>query len=217
VVEIEIGYNRTFLLRMPTFLPLPANSTGGFVRSFNDTCGLFDISYAASSKAGSGPPPHVHYGDDEWFIQAGSGKVRMYTHQKAVQLTPGQLPGFNAPPVKMGSAVLTTGQALYSPRGSVHYFARETDTTDFYAIHVSGYAMPLIIDAFNSDRNATELLYYTGLYGAPHDMTGRFVGMGDCGDECYRTTVGPVDVGDLQLQRLQGLFDIAEERGCWTG
>jgi hypothetical protein len=111
-----------------------------------------------------------------------------------------------------------TLQALYSPRGSVHWFNRETETTDFYAVHASGHAMELIIDAFNTMTDPKELLSYTGLYGAPHDLTGRFVGLDKCGDKCYRSARGPVDVPSVvpSLRKLQKLFDLAEKKKCWT-
>ncbi len=37
---------------------------------------------------------------------------RRHTHQQARILTPGQLPGFNIEAVKVGSAVLSTGDVL---------------------------------------------------------------------------------------------------------
>ena len=95
----------------------------------------------------------------------------------------------------------------------MHYYAREIDSTDFYAIHASGYAVELIFNAFKTYQDPEKFLYYTGLYGAPHDMTGKLVGMDSC-ERCYLNATGPVDVGPPQLERLQALFDEAESRGC---
>lgn len=28
-------------------------------------------------KKGTGPPPHIHYAEDEWFFPVGEGQVRL--------------------------------------------------------------------------------------------------------------------------------------------
>lgn len=55
-----------------------------------------------------------------------------------------QVPGFNAPAVEMGSVVIGPGDVLFSPKGNIHYFVRETNVTDAFDIHVSGYAAPFV-------------------------------------------------------------------------
>jgi hypothetical protein len=57
-----------------------------------------------------------------------------------------------------------------------------------------------------------------GLWGIPHDKTGKMVGLGPLakptqwppipGD--YRSAVGPVQMFDPDLRRLQKMFDAAE-------
>lgn len=219
---------------------------------------------------------------------------------------PLQLPGYNAPAVEMGSVLLNPGEVLYSPKGSIHYFVRETDVTDAFDVHVSGYAAEIVsvvpcvgraggagvglgkaqwgagwgwvgdrrgqalqgvcvshwsmvpgrviayvwwtkgvwcqdsarpthgsllttcclkqsplrrsfqplppclqvVGAFaNYTGDPEELLYITGLYGGPTDITGQMVGLED-----YRSARGPVATVDLapELVRLQALFDAGE-------
>ena len=202
----------TYSLLLPRLQPV-SPSGDLFRRTYHDTCGLFDVLHVAAGAKGTGPPPHVHYADDEWFLQVGEGSVRMFSAQRETTYLAGQLPGHNAPAPKMGSALIGRGQAtqaLYSPKGNVHYYTRETNVTDFFAIHASGYAMPLLLNADFTITNATELLYYTGLYGAPHGATGAMVGAPD-----YLAERGPVDPATLMrtregLVKLQALFDAAE-------
>jgi hypothetical protein len=65
-LRLNVGKNKYFTLRLPRAKPLPPGADGGFTRTYNDTCGLFDILYSAKGPAGAGPPPHIHYADDEW-------------------------------------------------------------------------------------------------------------------------------------------------------
>lgn len=123
--------------------------------------------------------------------------------------------GYNAPASKMGSVLIGDGEdssVLYSPKGNVHYFARETSTTEFLAVHAPGYSTDLLIDFFDKMTDAEQLMLYTGLYGVPHDMTARMVG---ATNETYRQARGPVDTGGARalvasLRRLQRLFDAGE-------
>ena len=148
--RVTVAVNRPgglppFRLRLPRFL---RENPGGWARTANDTCGHYDILYTPRGAQGSGPPPHLHYSSDEWFLLLGSGSVRMYQAQEpaAPIFAAGQLPGYNAPAVAMGSALIGPGDALFSPAGSVHYFARETATTDFLAVHAPGWGMEEVIE-----------------------------------------------------------------------
>ncbi len=76
VLEINRPGGGIFRLRLPKMKPSPTPG-GGFRRTYNDTCGLFDIAMAMAAPKGFGPVPHLHYADDEWFILAGAGKIRM--------------------------------------------------------------------------------------------------------------------------------------------
>jgi hypothetical protein len=56
---------------------------------------------------------------------AGTGSTRLFTSQKATSLKPGRLPGFNIPPIEIGSTVLNGtrignrygGSLVLSPAG----------------------------------------------------------------------------------------------------
>lgn len=60
VVPVNLGDGRVFNLRLPRFLPAQSEN-GGVRRSYEDTCGLYDIVHARNAPAGFGPQPHLHY------------------------------------------------------------------------------------------------------------------------------------------------------------
>lgn len=211
-----------FNLRLPRFLPTNETRGNVFRRTWEDTCGLFDILVGQYLGAGEGPPPHVHYADEEWFFPWGEGSVRMYAGQKSIKYLPGQVPGFNAPITVPGSASIKKGDILYSPVGVVHWFsAEDKGVYNFIQVHAYGYAMPKIIAAggnpeiFNDDRRFLE---YTGLWGIPHDKSGKMVGMKNLTSNTewppvegtYRSATGPVKLFDPDLKRLQKMFDDSE-------
>lgn len=152
----------------------------------------------------------------------------MFTSQQNTQLKPGRLPGFNVPSVPMGSAVLNgtgngvdkwSGQLVLSPAGNVHYFVRESNITDFFTVYLDGFADADVINTvIYGDPTPQELLYRSGLYGIPHDMTGAFVGYPDASgtQKLYRQARGPVDVPDSRKAaiRLQAMFDAVEKQKC---
>lgn len=227
-VYVDVGKKRQFPLRFPRMKPLPAGAATAFRLDVNDTCGLFTLFHTVYQKQGSGPPPHIHYSEDEYFISAGPGSTRVFTHQKATKFVAGRLPGLNVPPIEAGSAVLTGtgngvdkwgGQLVFSPVGSVHYFVRETDIQDFFTVYLDGFTDQDIINyVIYGNPSPEQLLLYSGLYGIPHDMTGKFVGYNDSTGTAkpYRQARGPIDVPDAYppAARLQALFDAVEARKC---
>jgi hypothetical protein len=67
------GSRGPYPLRLPRLLPLvpgPPPATAFRLR-VNDTCGLFTLFHTIAQPAGAGPPPHLHYGEDEYFIVRG--------------------------------------------------------------------------------------------------------------------------------------------------
>lgn len=79
-----MGPNEYFNLRWPRPKPTPGPSFGPkvFQRTWNDTCGLYTWSIDTNPTDGRGPPPHIHWADDEWFFPRGAGsEVRIYTTQ----------------------------------------------------------------------------------------------------------------------------------------
>lgn len=132
------------------------------------------------------------------------------------------------PAVQAGSTVFTGtgngvdkwgGQLAMSPAGSVHYFVRETAITDFFTVYLDGFADEDVINFVLYGQPTPEsLLLFTGLYGIPTDMTGRFVGYNDSTGalKLYQQARGPVDLPPAypQAVRLQAIFDIMEARRC---
>ena len=55
----------------------------GYPRNFTDTCGQYALVVTVDAPADVGPPPHLHYAEDEWFLPLGEGQVRMYGAQVA--------------------------------------------------------------------------------------------------------------------------------------
>jgi hypothetical protein len=55
---------KVFCLRLPRVLknpPVDVTGTKKFVRTYNDTCGLYGVVFSTFVPAGAGPPPHVHF------------------------------------------------------------------------------------------------------------------------------------------------------------
>jgi hypothetical protein len=69
VIPINLPGGQVFHLRLPRLLPIPDDEaddfTFGLRRTWNDTCGLYDIIHYRTTPAGFGVPPHIHYLDDE--------------------------------------------------------------------------------------------------------------------------------------------------------
>lgn len=208
---------------MPRFLRNPRSfkTAGGDVlvmlRTPEDTCGLYQISETIAP-VDVGPPPHFHYDSAEWFFPTEDSTFRIYGTQEAKPLTPGLLPGVNAPVPKMGSVTIGKGEVVYSPKGTVHFWHNESankqDIRGFYNIwtpangvndwfagvnNVNGSTAPLPLPG----PQATTL--QTALWGVPHDPTGGFVGRSD-----YRNIRGPVASDGNHLAELQDLFDRGE-------
>lgn len=209
---------------MPRFLKNPRKfkTAGGDVlvmlRTPEDTCGLYQLSETIAPYD-AGPPPHFHYDTAEWFLPTEESKFRIYGTQVAKPLTPGFLPGINAPVPAMGSILIEKGGLAYSPKGTVHFWHNESSSRDdirgFYNIwtpangvndwfagvnNVDGSTAPL---AGVPGPQATTL--QTALWGVPHDPTGRFVGRSD-----YRNIRGPVASDGNHLAELQDMFDRGE-------
>lgn len=210
-------------ITMPQFLKNPRKfkTAGGDVlvmlRTPEDTCGLYQLSETIAPYQ-AGPPPHFHYDTSEWFFPTETSKFRIYGTQEYKPLTPGLLPGVNAPVPKMGSVLIEQGDIAYSPKGTVHFWYNESESKEdirgFYNIwtpangvndwfagvnDVNGKKEPLPLPG----PQATTL--QTALWGVPHDPTGGFVGRSD-----YRNIRGPVAGDGNHLEELQSLFDRGE-------
>lgn len=210
-------------ITMPRFLKNPRQfkTAGGDVlvmlRTPEDTCGLYQISETIAPYD-AGPPPHFHYDTSEWFFPVEPSKFRIYGTQEAKPLTPGFLPGINAPVPAMGSIVIEQGDIAYSPKGTVHFWHNESqnreDIRGFYNIWTPANGVNdwfAGVNDVNGKKDPLPLpgpqatLLQTALWGVPHDPTGGFVGRSD-----YRNIRGPVAGDGNHLEELQSLFDRGE-------
>jgi len=210
-------------IKMPRFLrnPRTFKTAGGDVlvmlRTPEDTCGLYQISETIAP-VDVGPPPHFHYDTAEWFFPTEASTFRIYGTQEVHPLTPGLLPGLNAPVPKMGSFSIGKGEVAYSPKGTVHYWHNESaskkDIRGFYNVWTPANGVNDWFSGVNNINGSTAQLplpgpqattLQTALWGVPHDPTGGFVGRSD-----YRNIRGPVASDGNHLQELQDLFDRGE-------
>ena len=208
---------------MPRFLRNPRSfkTAGGDVlvmlRTPEDTCGLYQISETIAP-VDVGPPPHFHYDTAEWFFPTEDSTFRIYGTQEAKPLTPGLLPGVNAPVPKMGSITIGKGEVAYSPKGTVHFWHNESaskqDIRGFYNVWTPANGVNDWFAGVNNVNGSTAQLplpgpqattLQTALWGVPHDPTGGFVGRSD-----YRNIRGPVASDGNHLAELQDLFDRGE-------
>ena len=210
-------------ITMPRFLrnPRTFKTAGGdmlvMLRTPEDTCGLYQISETIAP-VDVGPPPHFHYEAAEWFFPTEDSTFRIYGTQEAKPLTPGLLPGVNAPVPKMGSITIGKGDVAYSPKGTVHFWHNESaskqDIRGFYNVWTPANGINDWFAGVNNVNGSTAQLplpgpqattLQTALWGVPHDPTGGFVGRSD-----YRNIRGPVASDGNHLQELQDLFDRGE-------
>lgn len=215
-------------LRYPRYLKNPETKELGpgssvvFWRTTDDTCGLYTWGEFTVAP-GQGAPPHLHYGDEEWFIPTQAGKIRMFAAKNSPHtFLNGELPGFNTPPEDMGSLQIDLGDAMYSPAGNVHYFTNEniTPVEGFLNIWAPGFGMRRVFDSFKmvdfefssskmggmiNSRAALELIEKTGLWGVPHDVTGKEVGRAD-----FTEIRGKAFINPTSLEHLQELIEAGE-------
>jgi len=210
-------------LTMPRFLRNPRSfKTGGgdvlvMLRTPEDTCGLYQISETIAPYD-AGPPPHFHYDTAEWFFPTEDSTFRIYGTQEAKPLTPGLLPGVNAPVPKMGSVSIGKGDIVYSPKGTVHFWHNESsskqDIRGFYNVWTPANGINDWFAGVSNVNGSTAQLplpgpqattLQTALWGVPHDPTGGFVGRSD-----YRNIRGSVASAGNHLKELQDLFDRGE-------
>lgn len=215
-------------LRYPRYLNNPETKQLGpgssvvFWRTTDDTCGLYTWGEFVVAP-GQGAPPHLHYGDEEWFIPTKPGKIRMFSAKNGPHAyRNGELPGFNATPEQMGSSVIDLGDVMYSPTANIHYFTNENPVPiqGFLNIWAPGFGMRRVFDSFKqvdfkfsssmmggmiSGNAAQELIEKTGLWGVPHDVTGKEVGQAD-----FKAIRGPMHANPSNLQQLQRLIEAGE-------
>ena len=214
-------------LRYPRYLKNPETKQLGpgssvvFWRTTDDTCGLYTWGEFVVAP-GQGAPPHLHYGDEEWFLPTQPGKIRMFTGKNGPHAYHnGELPGFNAPPEQVGSSVIDLGDLMHSPTANVHYFTNENSAPieGFVNVWAPGFGIRRMFDSFKMvnfkfssstmgqiDGDAAELLIEkTGLWGVPHDVTGKVVGQSD-----FKDIRGPVYSNPSNLKQLQQLIEAGE-------
>jgi hypothetical protein len=215
-------------LRYPRYLKNPETKQLGpgssvvFWRTTDDTCGLYTWGEFVVAP-GQGAPPHLHYGDEEWFIPTKPGKIRMFAAKNGPHAYHnGELPGFNTPPEEVGSTEIDLGDVIYSPTANVHYFSNDNPVPieGFLNIWAPGFGIRRMFDSFKmvnfkfsseimggmiDAEAAQQLIEKTGLWGVPHDVTGKEVGHSD-----YTSIRGPLHVNPSNLKHLQRLIEAGE-------
>lgn len=215
-------------LRYPRYLKNPETKQLGpgssvvFWRTTDDTCGLYTWGEFVVAP-GQGAPPHLHYGDEEWFIPTQPGKIRIFAAKNGPHaFHSGELPGFNSPPEEVGSSVIDLGDIVYSPTANIHYFTNENPVPieGFLNIWAPGFGIRRMFDSFKmagfkfssstmggmiNSEAAQELIEKTGLWGVPHDVTGKEVGRAD-----YTKIRGDVYSNPPNLKHLQQLIEAGE-------
>ena len=214
-------------LRYPRYLKNPETKQLGpgssvvFWRTTDDTCGLYTWGEFVVAP-GQGAPPHLHYGDEEWFLPTKPGKIRMFTGKNGPHpYHNGELPGFNAPPAEVGSSEIDLGDLMHSPTANVHYFTNENSAPieGFVKVWAPGFGIRRMFDSFKMvnfkfssstmgqiDGDSAQLLIEkTGLWGVPHDVTGKVVGQSD-----FKDIRGPVYSNPSNLKQLQKLIEAGE-------
>jgi hypothetical protein len=215
-------------LRLPRYLKNPERKLLGpgssvvFWRTTDDTCGLYTWGEFTVAPE-QGAPPHLHYGDEEWFIPTRKGPIRMFSaSQSPKTYAIGELPGFNTYGESMASVVIDQDDVFYSPAGRIHYFANENKlpVEGFLNVWAPGFGMRNVFDSFKmasftfmsrqadadfKEANQRLLLEKTGLWGVPHDLSGRMVGRSD-----FLATTDRLRPSPSNLGRLQSLIDAGE-------
>lgn len=221
--------------RICSFLQTDVTGTKSFVRTYRDTCGLYSIVFSKEVPAGAGPMPHVHYADEEWFLPGAPGDVvRIHAEEQApagnisssarspdperryTEYKPGQVPGFNMPPVEVGGVEVPYGSIAHAPVGTAHTWKAATPLTNFMAIWSIGWATEAGVNIPVSEPDPTKVLEQTGLWGVPTDRTeARMFAGGKTWMENARGPIALPPVTWANLARLQDLFDRGE--ACCAG
>lgn len=216
-ILLTLAKGQKYNLRLPRLLANPV--TGGydntFVRTYNDTCGLYGIAMKKTLLIGKGADSHVHFADEEFFLPTTPGDVvRLYAQADTSPLRiykPGQVPGWTVPSVTtVGHLNVTYGQIGYSPMGIPHVFRAVNDMTNMMAIWLNGYDMIPSVNLPFGKADASEAMYITSMWGTPTDITNGMLG----GKNFMRTSLAfkaaipPTSIKDVE--RLQAAFDAGE-------
>jgi len=122
----------------------------------------------------------------------------------------------------VGSSVIDLGDVMYSPTANVHYFTNENPAPieGFVNVWAPGFGMRRMFDSFKmvnfkfsssamggmiNGEAAQELIEKTGLWGVPHDVTGKVVGQSD-----FKDIRGSVYSNPSNLKQLQQLIEAGE-------
>lgn len=220
VRTVRLPSGEIFCIRLPRLLPNPdvVPNTGGnkqYARTWNDTCGLYAILFSTFQAQGTGPPAHVHFAEDEWWLPTGEGeRVRLHAQRAGTPLKvlkpgeiPGTTPGLEA--FEAGGVEVATGSIGYSPLGIPHTYKAATNLTNFWAVWGYGRTIKESIDpAFDPSKTRDQILLETGLFGCPSDIDGTIFG-----GKSFVNNRGPIAIPPVNwsnMVRLQSLFDRGE-------
>lgn len=208
-----------YCLRLPRLLSNPElakDNSSTFVRTWNDTCGLYTVMLSPFIPEGEGPPPHIHFQEDEWWFTSGPNERFRLHAQRAgsalKQLRPGEIPSVtpDLAPVDVGGAEVSVDSIGYSPIAVPHAFKGATDLTNFWSIFGYGRTISQVVNAvFDQGTNTRDqVLAETGLWGCPHDVSSAMFG-----GPGFVNNRGPLAIPAVKwadLVRLQSLFDRGE-------
>ena len=131
----------------PVVISKPSGNRMTFLRSLKSTCGKY-VLVSIDAPGETGPVPHIHYADDEWFYLT-EGTSTLLMQAETTRWRPGQRPGENAPAVTFHAFTLQQGQLAYGPAGMVHQYKNETKDMVRNFIHI----WPLQTGSWSSSRS----------------------------------------------------------------
>lgn len=216
---LTLGNKAKFCLRMPRYLPNPVKAdygTASFGRTVNDTCGLYSIVLHGKDPQGAGPPPHVHFADEEFFLPTTPGNVvRIFAQSDATKLRvykPGEVPGWTVPAItSVGHADVPYGSIGYSPMAVPHTYKGATELDGITAIWLNGFAMiPAINIPMSNNLTDEEKMWKTSMWGVPTDITSAMFGGPDFTTRALANKVALPPTTPAILRRLQKAFDAGE-------
>lgn len=219
IIPVKLASGTTFCLRMPRYLKNPRTDYSGgttFPRTYNDTCGLYGITFHPHVPEGGGPDPHLHLSDEEYFMPVTPGDVlRVFTqagpkHPRKYQ--PGEVPGYNLPPVSpMGHVDVPAGTIAFSPPNTPHTWKAATSLTNYVIFWLNGFVMEPSINIPQMSKNATQVLWESALWSSPTDITSVMFGGPDYLTRALERDSNLPSVTLGQMRRLQDRFDRGED------
>ncbi|GBF93073.1 hypothetical protein Rsub_05684 [Raphidocelis subcapitata] len=218
VYLLNLAKGKTFCLKMPRYLSNPATDTLGgalYLRTQNDTCGKYGLLLRSFTTAGKGPPPHIHYSANEYFILLGNGTLRLFSQADTEPLKAydaGKIPGVNGmPPVEpMGYVDVPGGSVGFGPKAVPHTWRVAEDVTNFVAFLLDGWGMEQSINTAESSSDPLYVLGGTAIWGVPTDLTSGMFGGPDFTNRALAHKSGLPATTKKDMKMLQKAIEAGE-------